>query len=90
MFFTIPRPQNLNDKNLRKRLRSPSDLVNSSPKIRKLNKSGRHRFGTNFKLSIKQSLPKERVIPITFVDKSEKTIENSEDDKESNESIMKT
>jgi hypothetical protein len=34
---------------------------------------------------IKQSLPKERVIPITFEDKSEKTIENSEDGKESKE-----
>jgi hypothetical protein len=35
---------------------------------------------------IKQSSPKERVIPITFVDKSEKTSENSEDGKDSKES----
>ncbi len=160
LFFTIPRLQNSNEDILqllslenykqRKRLRSPSDLVNSSPKVRKLNKSdkfevkldvihfrpeeitvktvdkdliveGKHgerrdengfvsrqftrryempedidlermtsSLSADGKLSIeapiKQSLPKERVIPITFVDKSEKTIENSEDGKESKES----
>jgi HSP20 family molecular chaperone IbpA len=49
LFFTIPRLQNSNediyellgfeDYKQRKRLRSPSHLVNSSPKVRKLNES---------------------------------------------------
>jgi HSP20 family molecular chaperone IbpA len=159
LFFTIPRLQNSNediyellgleDCKQRKRVRSPSNLVTSSPKVPKLNKSdkfevkldvthfrpeeitvktvdkdliveGKHgerpdengfvsrqftrryempenidleqmtsSLSADGKLSIeapiKQSSPKERVIPITFVDKSEKTTENSKDSKESKE-----
>jgi HSP20 family molecular chaperone IbpA len=160
LFFTIPLQKNSNegiyellgieDYKQKKRLRSPSDLVNSSPKVRKLDKSdkfevkldvihfrpeeitvktvgkdliveGKHgeRLDENgfvsrqftrryempedidlermssslsadgklfIKAPIKQSSPKERVIPITFEDKSKKTIENSEDGKETKES----
>jgi HSP20 family molecular chaperone IbpA len=156
LFFTIPLRQNSNegiyellgleDCKQRKRVRSPSNLVTSSPKVRKLNKSdkfevkldvthfrpeeitvktvgkdliveGKHserpdengfvsrQFTRRYEMSenidleqmtsslssdgklsieapIKQSSPKERVIPITFEDKSEK---NSEDGKESKE-----
>ena len=159
LFFTIPLRQNSNegiyellgleDCKQRKRVRSPSNLVTSSPKVRKQNKSdkfevkldvihfrpeeitvktvgkdliveGKHgerpdengfvsrQFTRRYEMSenidleqmtsslsadgklsieapIKQSSPKERVIPIIFEEKSEKTIENSKDSKESKE-----
>ena len=159
LFFTIPLQQNSNgglyellgveDHRQRKRLRSPSDLVNLLPKAQKLDKSDKFEIKLNVahfqpqeitvktvgkdlivegkhderpdengyisrhftrryempenidlermtsslsadgKLSveapIKQSSPKERVIPITIENEPQKTIENSEDGKETKE-----